>query len=232
MAIRFSRIILGGLVLLIVGGAVWWLLSKPPAASTLPEVAAKTVSGVDANSPLKKASAQNGVWRLPLTYQTSKYEEFISSRDFASLYKSLGSRADAEAKFVRATILERCLGYGKTYKGESADLKLKRKLASVTGQYAQQRRDIYTEWGAKTAQVVCAGFPDAIAEADVEKAYAEAAAAGDPRAKLNSLRNDIMDSAKLQTQKVIGMPFGGEGNLQFVEPTAPTEAQVNALKQA
>jgi hypothetical protein len=211
----------------------WYQLNRTDADKVLTHASTHEDATRSKGTEAKIGNAKSIVTTRPaLPSQTETYRQFVESRDFFPLYNALGLRTDAEAKFYRATILERCKGYGQTYRGESIDLRLKRQLASITGPFVEQRQEIYRDWSPRSAQALCAGFPNAISDEDIDKAYGEAAAAGDPRAKLSALRDQIMSSAPTQTKPVHGLPFDGTGSYQFIEPRAPTEAQANALKEA
>ncbi len=235
--LTFKKSIIGFLILAlcIATGVYWW--SNRPASPTGGTRGASTThievtSSKNGNSALGKFANVQSAQHMPMPYDTMLRQQFNESKDYYLLYQSLSTRSDPEAMFYLASILDRCKGWGITYKGPTNAEILKGNNDQMLGAYVDLRRALRAQRTARASQVLCANFPNVKTELDVDTAYKRAAEAGDIRGKLDQLHQSLVANATRESLPVNGLPFATSGTLDRITPKGPTDAEVDLLKSA
>ncbi|MBL8523652.1 MAG: hypothetical protein JNN20_08185, partial [Betaproteobacteria bacterium] len=229
-----TLLIIVALLSISIGGYLWFTRAQPDSAKS---AAAKSQPAVNPASGKLSDSWRKGTLiaadsaRMPRPHETPLHRQFVDSKDFYALYRSLDGRTDGDALFFRASLLERCKGYDSTFTGPSKIERAKAYVASLTGAFRELRRDIYLELAErKTGTDSCHRFAGPITQAQIEEAYREAAEAGDPRGKLVQLHRALVRRAGASDPaEMIDSPFP---SVTILTSDQLTEAEAALLKSA
>ena len=158
--------------------------------STLPELAQNVLSPSSATSarvvvPLKSALA-------------IEFEKALQLKPFYDRYMANPEGADAETKYFAAVAIETCIGRAKSAPGISdADRERFQNRLKENDPNNQKRLEAFNR-----VSTMCVGFAGTnITAADAARLYAEAAAAGNPGAKVAVAANQFNEQARATTAR-------------------------------
>ncbi len=174
--------------------ASWYFLS-PPSESALQAAAEKAnadgkasvrgsssvvpLDGLQKSSPLKISAARTVI---PLkSALAQEFEKAHQLKIFYDRYAANPAGADAETKFFAALAMERCIGRGRSTQGPSDAVKTRfQNSLKENDPNNVQRQEAFNR-----VTETCEGFAGLnISAADISQLYREAAAAGNPGAKV------------------------------------------------
>lgn len=193
-----NKLVIGvGLAIAGVIGGTWYLL-RPPNEAAIREAANAVVNTPSTTTrastssvavlPLENLQKQSAVKLSPqrtvVPLKSALAQQFEAARQlkpFYDRYIANPETADAETKFFAALALERCIGRGKGSAGPSPDavnrFQNRLKENDPTNEKRIEAFNRITE--------SCEGFANTtINPSDIQRIYAEAAAAGNPAAKV------------------------------------------------
>ena len=159
-------------------------------ASSLPDLAQKILApsppvGVRAIVPLKSALA-------------IEFEKALQLKPFYDRYMANPDGADAETKYFAAVAIETCVGRARGAQGVTvADRERFQNRLKENDPNNQKRVEAFNR-----VTALCDGFAGTtITAADAARLYAEAAAAGNPGAKIAVAANQFNDQARATTAR-------------------------------
>lgn len=214
-------------------GGVWWLLKPPNEAAVLAAAGPKSNTGaaptsantvgtasVAATNPSAMARTST-IYTAPrpvVPLKSALAQEFEKARlmkPFYDRYAANPDAADAETRYFAAVAMERCIGRAKgTNPTQLADQQSRFQSRLKTGDPVNTaRQDAFTRM-----YELCEGFGHvAISAADVQKLYREAAAKGNPAAKVAVAASDYQSQL---------------GRARGVEERRLSEEQLTTLRDA
>ena len=165
---------------------------RPSGVATLPDLATKVVrasvsTGARAIVPLKSALA-------------IEFEKAVRLKAFYDRYMANPEGADAETKYFAAVAIETCVGRARGAQGPSdADRERFQNRLKPNDPNNDKRVEAYNR-----VTALCDGFANTnITGADAARLYAEAAAAGNPAAKVAVATNQFNDQARATSARGI-----------------------------
>ena len=216
------------LALVLAAGA--WLALRPPDLADVSVTAPAVASVPKGSAPPDKLSA-SAVLAIdprpnplrparPMPVKATLFNEYLGARNYRALYDRLHGTPEgqtAEGKLVLYEVMKACANVteGKRYQWKPQTPKRDDFVQGIASTDPQRERRIaaYDNFTANR----CAGFDGVnITQADLDKMLADAAAAGDPRAKAMSIEQELLLARRTQ----------GRDNATI------SDAQIDALKGA
>ena len=200
-----SRLALSALavVALVAGG---WLALRPPELAELPAVAPPAAAAAAPSSASHDKLGASAVLSIdprpnplrparPMPVKATLFNEYLSAKAYFGLYQRLRSSPEgqtAEGKLVMYELLKNCANIteGKRYQWKPQQTKRDDFVASIPATDPQRDRRIaaFDDFSVNK----CAGFENVnITQADLDKMLADAASAGDPRARAMAIEQDL-----------------------------------------
>jgi len=204
----------------------------------------KSSAGPSATANASRPGSGGGAVALPAgAAAPSLRKRFLEARDLKVLYASIDAMADipeAERLLYKAVILESCASYAALVKSDKPGVKEMVERGGVpqlkvapSGNASDPRVKSAADYLRDRSTVnACRGFADAaITKADVDKAYAQAAAAGSLAAQARVIAQRLVDQGtRGDLPPALSVRVDGGNNL--VRPAALTAGEQQQLLNA
>jgi hypothetical protein len=242
-----ARILVPFAVIVAVLLAAYWLVWVSPDALIAPGVRAgdgvgsAPRSSLAAKAPPPATQASRNAKIAPAgTGAPSLRNRFLETRDLYALYASLDNMLDvplAERLLYKAVILDSCANYANVLKDAAPGIKemiergVEMKAAPSGNANDPRVKTAAAYLRGRNTVALCRGFDGAITRADVDKAYAQAAAAGSPAAQARMIERRLVDEGT-RGDLPPGVPATNDSRNMLVRPAQLTAQEQQQLLNA
>ena len=199
-------------------------VAQAPVEAAAPRPAAP--AGSPPPAPVARANPLTPVRPVPV--RKTLFNDYLAARQYRAIYDRLNGSAEggtAEGRLVMYEILRQCatITEGRRYRWQPPTPKREDFLASLapTDPSRERRIAAYEEFTANR----CAGFEGvALTQADLDRLLADAAAAGDPRAKAMAIEQELWQARRSQGRNTASISDEQVEMLKQIASTRDPEA--------